>query len=64
MSCMTILFLKLQIARSDIKWAVSLVIANGQFNFPQGLSVGIYEITYSLCHPEDLFVWTSTERAG
>ena len=40
MSCMTILFLKLQITRSDIKphikWAVSLVIAYGQFNFPQG----------------------------
>ena len=37
---MTILFLKLQITRSDIrphiKWAVSLVIAYGQFNFPQG----------------------------
>ena len=40
MSCMTILFLKLQITRSDIKphikWAVSLLIAYGQFNFPQG----------------------------
>ena len=37
---MTILFLKLQITRSDIrphiKWAVSLVFAYGQFNFPQG----------------------------
>ena len=33
-------FLKLLITRSDIrphiKWAVSLVIAYGQFNFPQG----------------------------
>ena len=40
MSCITIPFLKLQITRSDIrphtKWAVSLVIAYGQFNFPQG----------------------------
>ena len=40
MSCMTILFLNLQITRSDIrphiKWAVSLVIAYGHFNLPQG----------------------------
>ena len=39
-SCMTILFLNLQITRSDIrphiKWAVSLVIAYGHFNLPQG----------------------------
>ena len=36
MSCMTILFLNLQITRSDIrphiKWGVNLVIAYGQFN--------------------------------
>ena len=40
MSCMTILFLNLLIARSDIrphtKWAVRLVIAYGHFNLPQG----------------------------
>ena len=39
-SCMTILFLNLPITRSDIrphiKWAVSLMIAYGHFNFPQG----------------------------
>ena len=38
---MTILFLNLQIIRSDIrphiKWAVSLVIAYGDFNLPQGI---------------------------
>ena len=37
---MTILFLNLQITRSDIrphmKWVVSLVIAYGHFNLPQG----------------------------
>ena len=37
---MTILFLNLQITRSDIalhiKWAVSPVIAYGHFNIPQG----------------------------
>ena len=40
MSCMTILFLDLQITRSDIrpqtKQAVSLVIAYGHLNLPQG----------------------------
>ena len=40
MLCMTILFLNLQITRSDIrqhiKWAVSLVIAYGHFSPPQG----------------------------
>ena len=39
-SCMTILSLNFQIARSDIrsnvKWAVGLVIAYGHFNLPQG----------------------------
>ena len=39
-SCMTILFLNLQITRSDIrphiKWAVSLVLAYGHFNIPLG----------------------------
>ena len=39
-SCMTILFLNLQFTRSDIrphlKLAVSLVIAYGYFNIPQG----------------------------
>ena len=39
-SCMTILFLNLQIIRSDIrphiKWVVSLVIAYGHFNLPLG----------------------------
>ena len=39
-SCMTTLFLKLQITKSDIrphmKWAVSQVITYGQFNFSQG----------------------------
>ena len=39
-SCMTILFLNLQITRSairpHIKQADSLVIANGHFNLPQG----------------------------
>ena len=38
-SCMTILFLNLQITRLDIrpykKWAVSLVIAYGHFNLPR-----------------------------
>ena len=42
MSCVTILFLTLQITRSDIrphiKWAVSLVVANGHFSFPQAAS--------------------------
>ena len=37
--CIATLFLELQITRSDsrphIKWAVSLVIAYGHFNFPQ-----------------------------
>ena len=41
-SCITILSLKLQIIRSDIrshiKWAVSLVIGNGHFSFLQGLA--------------------------
>ena len=41
MPSMTILFLNLQIVRSDIrphiKWAVSLVIAYGHFNLPQGI---------------------------
>ena len=41
MPSMTILFLNLQIIRSDIrphiKWAVSLVIAYGHFNLPQGI---------------------------
>ena len=38
---MTIPFLNLQIVRSDIRphinWAVSLVIAYGHFNLPQGI---------------------------
>ena len=41
MPSMTILFLNLQIIRSDIrpdiKWAVSLVIAYSHFNLPQGI---------------------------
>ena len=41
MPSMTILFLNLQIVRSDIrphiKWAVSLVIAYGHFNLPRGI---------------------------
>ena len=41
MPSMTILFLNLQIIRSDIrpdiKWAVSLLIAYGHFNLPQGI---------------------------
>ena len=56
MSCMTILFLNLQITKSDmrphIKLAVSLVIAYGDFNLPQGFCVGMYELTHSLYHPE------------
>ena len=43
-------FLNMQIIRSDIrphiKWAVSLVIAYGHFNFPQGLWVHMYGLTY------------------
>ena len=35
-SCMTILFLNLQITWSDIKWVVSLVIVCGHFYLPQG----------------------------
>ena len=39
-SCMTIPFLTLQMTRADIRphiqWAVSLVIADGHFNLPQG----------------------------
>ena len=39
MSCMTILFLNVQITRSDIrphmKWVINLVIAYGHFNLPQ-----------------------------
>ena len=50
LSCMTILFLNLQITRSDvrpyIKWAVSLVIAYGHYNLPQGFFVGMYGLTY------------------
>ena len=41
MSCNTILFLNLQITRSDIrqhiKWAISLVFVYGHFKLPQGL---------------------------
>ena len=56
MSCMTIFFLNLQIARSDIrphiKRAVSLVFAYGHFNIPLGCKWGIYGLTYSLMAPE------------
>ena len=42
MSCSTILFLNLQITRSDIrqyiKWAISLVFVYGHFKLPQGLA--------------------------
>ena len=65
---MTILFLNLQITRSDIrphiKWTASLVIAYGHFNLPRGfvwICVGMYVLTYSLYHPPMvlLFVtWT------
>ena len=53
---MTILYLNLQITRSDqtsghTKWTVSLVIANGRFNLPRGVCVGMYELTDSLYHP-------------
>ena len=55
MSCMTILFLNLQITRSDIrphtKLAVSLVIAYGHFNLPQRFVWGMYGLAYSLYHP-------------
>ena len=49
-------FLNLQIATSElrlhIKWVVSLVIAYGHFNFPNGFVwVHMYGLTYSLCHP-------------
>ena len=52
MSCMTILFLYLQIIRSDIrpqiKLAVSLVIAYDHFNLPQGFVwVNIGLLTFS-----------------
>ena len=50
-SCMTILFLNLQITISDIrphiKWAVSLVIAYGQFTLLGGFCVGMYGLTLS-----------------
>ena len=36
-----------QITRPPIKWAVSLVIADGHSNFPRD-SVGMYELTYSI----------------
>ena len=49
-SCITILFLNLQITRSDIrphiKWAVSLVIAYGHFNLPHGF-MWVYILTLS-----------------
>ena len=52
---MTILFLNLQITRSDIrphiKWAVSLMIAYGHFNLPQGF-VWVCGLTCSLYHPQ------------
>ena len=51
--CMTIRFLNLQITRSDIrshvKWAVSLVIAYGHLNLPQGF---VWVRTYLFYHPE------------
>ena len=53
-------FLNWQITRSDIrpdtKWAISLLIAYGYFNHPQGFYVGIYGLTYSLYHPRGEFV--------
>ena len=33
-----------------IKWAVSLVLADGHFSLPQGLCVAMYGLTYSLYH--------------
>ena len=47
-------FLCLQITRSDIrsqvKWAVSLMNADGHFQSCSGACVGMYELTYSLRH--------------
>ena len=46
---------QVQISRSDIrphiKWAVSLVIAYGHFDFPQGFVWVRMGLTYSLYHP-------------
>ena len=36
--------------QAAIKWAVSLVLADGHFNLPQGLCVGMHGLTYSLYH--------------
>ena len=56
-SCMTILFINLQVTRSDIrlhiKWVVRLVIAYGHYS-SSGVCVGMYGLTYSLyrlCKP-------------
>ena len=56
MSCMTILFINLQISRSDIKpyitWAVSLVILHIVTSiFLWGLCGYIYGLTHSVYHP-------------
>ena len=56
MSCMTILFLGLQITRSDIrphiKWGISMVTEYDHFNLPQGIvSVCVGQhLGYSLYH--------------
>ena len=70
-SCMTILFQTiLQITRSDnrphIKWALSLVIACGHFDFCHGfvLVYGMYGITYSLHHPRGSGGWGRRREGG
>ena len=55
-SCMTILFIKLQISKSDIRphieWGVSLVILHTVTSiFLNGLGGYIYGLTNSLYHP-------------
>ena len=64
-SCMIILFLNLRITRSDIrphiKWEVSLVIAYGHFNLPQGFawvcSEGIV-LVFKLSWADVIVIWS------
>ena len=66
MSCMTILFLKLEITRSGIRPHIKVGCQPGDciwsLQFSSGVCVGIYGITYSLYHPQgSLFITSSRE---
>ena len=63
MSCMTILFINLQITRSDIrahKVGCQPGAAYGHFNLPQVVCVGVYGLTNSLRQPLGLPGFTAT----